>query len=174
MVVIQLHQPKTETFDTATGTNTDPKGIVREVDDYHEHPWGLYMARPTPGRRQFHYIESWLLPAWGIRATDFWFNPGYERNQDLYLDIVSVDRDHTTWRTTDLYVDIVLRTGQGLDILDTEELLEALTAGLLTTAQATDALRTAYDTIDGLARHHYNLMSWLAASDVRLSWQRHS
>lgn len=169
----QLHEPKVETFDTTAHTNTDPKGIVRDVDEYREHSWGLYMARPTPGRRQFHYIESWLLPGWNLRATDFWFNPGYEHDQDFYLDIVTVDRHDATWRTTDLYVDIIVRDGQGLDVIDTEELLEAAAAGLLTPAQATDALRTTYSTIDGLASHDYDLMSWLATRDIHLTWQRH-
>lgn len=168
----QLHQPKIETFDIAARTNTDPKGIVRDVDDYRERSWGLYMARPTPGRRQFHYIESWLLPRWNLRATDFWFNPGYEHDQDFYLDIVSVDQHDTTWATTDLYVDIVVRSGHGLEVIDTEELLEAATTGLLSQAQATGALQTTYNTINGLARHDYDLVAWLAAGGIHLTWQR--
>ena len=45
-----IHPPKRETFDLTTRTNTDPKGINRAVDVYTVQPWGLYMARPTPGR----------------------------------------------------------------------------------------------------------------------------
>ena len=60
---------------------------MRAVDVYTVTPWGLYMARPTPGRAQFHYLESWLLPSLGLRATVFHFNPGYERDQDFYLDV---------------------------------------------------------------------------------------
>ncbi len=82
-----IHPPKHETFDLVARTNTDPKGIVRAVDVYTVKPWGLYMARPTPGRAQFHYLESWLLPALGLRATVFHFNPGHERDQDFYLDV---------------------------------------------------------------------------------------
>ena len=63
-----VHPPKQETFDLVGYTNTDPKGIVRAVDEYLVTPWGLYMARPTPGRTQFHYLESWLLPSLGLRA----------------------------------------------------------------------------------------------------------
>jgi predicted RNA-binding protein associated with RNAse of E/G family len=53
-VTAHVHPPKRESFDVAAGTNTDNKGIVRAVDEYVVHPWGLYMARPTPGRVQFH------------------------------------------------------------------------------------------------------------------------
>ena len=60
---------------------------MRAVDDYIVRPWGLYLARPTPGRAQFHYLESWLLPSLGLRATIFHFNPGHERDHDYYLDV---------------------------------------------------------------------------------------
>ena len=30
---------------------------MRAVDEYAVHPWGLYVARPTPGRAQFHYLD---------------------------------------------------------------------------------------------------------------------
>ena len=42
---------------------------MRDVDVYAVHPWGLYMARPTPGRAQFHYLESWLLPSLSLRVS---------------------------------------------------------------------------------------------------------
>src|SRR5947209_11283317 len=82
-----MHPPKRETFDLREHTNTDPKGIPRAVDQYTVQPWGLYLARPTPGRAQFHYLESWLLPSLGLRASVFHFNPGFEREQDYYLDV---------------------------------------------------------------------------------------
>ena len=51
-----IHPPKRETFDLTTRTNTDPKGINRAVDVYTVQPWGLYMARPTPGG---HSSTTW-------------------------------------------------------------------------------------------------------------------
>lgn len=60
---------------------------MRAVDEYTVHPWGLYLARPTPGRAQFHYLESWLLPSLGLRATVFHFNPSHKRDHDYYLDV---------------------------------------------------------------------------------------
>src|SRR5947209_15928214 len=73
-----MHPPKRVTFDLRAGANTDPKGVLRAVDEYTVQPWGLYVARPTPGRAHFHYLESWLLPSLGLRATVFHFNPGFE------------------------------------------------------------------------------------------------
>ena len=59
-------RPSTKRSTWLARTNTDPKGIVRAVDEYVVQPWGLYVARPTPGRVQFHYLESWLLPSLGL------------------------------------------------------------------------------------------------------------
>ena len=131
-----LHPPKRERFDVSAGVNIDPKGIARSVEEYRVEPFGLYMARPTPGRAQFHYLESWLLPDLGLRITDFWFSPGHERDQDFYLDVVTIDVHDDVWLTTDLYLDLAVRTGRSVTVLDTYELLEATTAGLLTREDA--------------------------------------
>lgn len=168
-----IHPPKVETFDIAAYTNIDPKGTVREVEDYRVEPFGLYVARPTPGRAEFTYLESWLLPALGLRVTDFWFSPGHERDQDFYLDVVGVERDGDTWRSTDFYLDIVLREGRGLKVLDTDELLAAGTAGLLSPADARKALEVTYRTVDGLAAHGHKLADWLSTLDIELTWRRH-
>lgn len=168
-----IHPPKIETFDVAADTNTDPKGIVRKVEEYRVEPFGLYIARPAPGRAQFHYLESWLLPELGLRLTDFWFSAGHDRDQDFYLDVVTVDRDGTTWRSTDWYLDIVVREGRGLDVLDTDELLAASAAGLLSPADARRALEIAYTTVAGLAAHGYKVPDWLSTMDIELTWRRH-
>lgn len=166
------HPPKVETFDLAARTNTDPKGIVRDVEEYRRTPFGLYLARPTPGRAQFHYLESWLLPALGLRVTDFWFNPGHERDQDFYLDVVSVEAGADRWTAKDLYLDLVLRTGKDVAVLDADELVAAVAAGLLTRREAGRAIDTAVGTVDALARHGYDLLRWLAGLDMDLTWRR--
>ncbi|WP_410672420.1 DUF402 domain-containing protein [Amycolatopsis sp. cmx-4-68] len=169
----ELHPPKVEIFDPAARVNIDPKGIHREVEEYREEPFGLYLARPTPGRAQFHYLESWLLPGLGLRLTDFWFAPGHERDQDFYLDVVRVRRDGPHWIATDLYVDLVLKDKLSLRVIDTDELLEAHAAGLLTAEDAEYALKTTYAAVEGLAAHGYDLTAWLAAKDITLTWRRH-
>ncbi|PRX46715.1 hypothetical protein B0I33_107293 [Prauserella shujinwangii] len=168
-----IHPPKTETFDVSARTNTDPKGIVRDVEEYRVRPFGLYMARPAPGRPQFRYLESWLLPDLGLRVTDFWFNPGHEREQDFYLDVVEVEIHGDTWLTTDLYLDLVLRNGRGVAVLDTDELLAAVRAGALAENRACRALETAYTAVDALAGHGYDLAEWLSTLDIELHWRRH-
>ena len=166
-----VHPPKRETFDLAARTNTDPKGIVRGVEEFAVRPWGLYMARPAPGRAQFHYLETWLLPALNLRATVFHFNPGYQLDQDFYLDIGRYTAGPDVWLAEDHYLDLVLRTGRDVALLDIDELVAAVSAGLLDPASAEQAIATAVATVDGLARHDYDLDRWLTVHDVALTWR---
>ena len=169
-----IHPPKRETFDLTARTNTDPKGFVRTVEVFTLRPWGLYMARPTPGRAQFHYLESWLLPALNLRVSVFHWNPGHERDQDFYLDVAQItvdDADGGRWCTEDHYVDLVVRTGERTELLDVDELLAALQMGLLTPEQAEQAIRTAVDTVAALAAHGHDLQSWLGSNGMALTWR---
>ena len=165
-----IHPPKVETFDVAAGTNTDPKGFVRTVDLYREAPYGLYLSRGMPDHPTLTHLRSWLLPALGIRVTDFSWKPGEERVQDHYIDIVDVTHDGTTWWTEDHYVDLVVHTGEHTEVLDLDELAEAVAAGLLDPVRAERALTTSHRTLAGLAAHGHDLDVWLATHDVALSW----
>jgi predicted RNA-binding protein associated with RNAse of E/G family len=170
-ILITIHAPKNETFDLVARTNTDPKGIVRAVDVYTVEPWGLYMARPTPGRVQFHYMESWLLPSLGLRATVFHFNPGHELDQDYYLDVGRYTPGPTVWHSEDHYLDLIVRTGIAVELSDVDELLTAVRHGLLTPEVGERAVETAVAAIDGLSRHGYDLDRWLAGSGMKLTWR---
>lgn len=144
---------------------------MRAVDVYTVRPWGLYLARPTPGRTQFHYIESWLLPSLGLRATVFHFNAGFERDQDYYLDIGEFTPGPTQWRSEDHYLDIVTRCGSGLELTDVDELVDAVRHGLLAPKVAEQAVRRAARAIDRLSHHDYDLVRWLAANGMELTWR---
>jgi predicted RNA-binding protein associated with RNAse of E/G family len=144
---------------------------VRAVDVYTVEPWGLYMARPTPGRAQFHYLESWLLPTLGLRVTVFHFNPGHERDQDYYVDVGLITPGETMWQAEDHYLDLVVHTGTGAELEDVDELLTAVRHRLLSPEAAEQAVHTAVSTMDGLSRHDYDLDRWLAGHDMALTWR---
>jgi len=170
-----VHAPKVELFDVTAMTNTDPKGVVRAVREYRVEPFGLFLARDVVDHPRIAAFESWLLPELGLRVTDWFFHPGRERDQDFYLDVVCIDLDSAglVWRTEDHYLDLVVHTGRGVQVVDTDELLEAVTAGLLDPAAARNALETTYAAVDGLARHGYRLDHWLATAGAWPTWTRH-
>jgi predicted RNA-binding protein associated with RNAse of E/G family len=129
------------------------------------------MARPTPGRTQFHYMESWLLPSLRLRATVFHFNPGHELDQDYYLDVGQYTPSANAWHSEDHYLDLVVRTGKGVELSDVDELLTAVRHGLLTPETGEQAVQTAVSAIDGLSRHGYDLNRWLADNGMLLTWR---
>ncbi len=167
-----MHPPKIETFDVAAGTNTDPKGFVRPVEEYREEQFGLYMSRPMVGHPRCDWVESWLLPELGIRVTDWEWNPGEERDQDFYIDITDVERTGAVWRTTDHYLDLVVRTGRDTEVLDVDEFLAALDSGLIGVQTADRALRTTHHTLAGIAGHGHDLDAWLATHGITLRWRK--
>ena len=170
---LDVHPPKIETFDVPAMANVDPKGFVRAVDQYRVEPFGLYLARPVIDRPDLAYRESWLLPGLDLQITDWYCHPGHERDRDFYLDVALVRPGERTWQLVDLYIDIELRTGRDVTVLDTDELLGALGAGLIDRATAQHALETTYRTVDQLAAHGYDLAAWLSDLGITLEWRRH-
>jgi uncharacterized protein len=144
---------------------------VRAVDVYTVKPWGLYMARPTPGRLQFHYLESWLLPSLGLRVNVFHFNPGHERAQDYYLDVGEFTAGDAVWRAEDHYLDIVTHTGERTELLDVDELLDAHRHGLVTSDTAERAIERAVHAVEGLSENGHDLHRWLAGIGMHLTWR---
>ncbi|MGH3532052.1 MAG: DUF402 domain-containing protein [Mycobacterium sp.] len=145
---------------------------MRAVDVYTVRPWGLYLARPAPGRAQFHYLESWLLPSLGLRATVFHFSPGHERDHDYYLDVGEYTPGPAAWRSEDHYLDLEVRTNRGVQVTDVDELLDAVRHGLLTPEAGEQAVRRAVTAVDGLSRYDYDLQRWLAANGMEITWRR--
>ncbi|QDQ97802.1 DUF402 domain-containing protein [Tomitella fengzijianii] len=164
------HPPKHETFDLRAKTNTDPKGFVRPVDEYRVEGWGLYMARPADHER-FHYLESWLLPGPALRVSVFHFTPGNEQDQDHYVDIGAFEDRGGKWTAEDHYLDLVVRTGRDTEVLDVDELFDAVAAGFLTGRAAETAVLRAFAAVDGIAAHGHDLIAWLAARGTPITFR---
>lgn len=165
-----MHPPKIQTFDVAAGINTDNKGFEREVAQYRVEPFGLYMSRAIVNRPSASWIRSWLLPDLGVCVSDWEWNPGHERDQDFYLDIAVIERGDPVWRMTDLYLDVVVRTGHPAQVVDIDEFVGAVAEGVLDRALAEYAMQRACAVVDALARHGDDLDTWLAVEGIALGW----
>jgi uncharacterized protein len=168
-----VHPPKIQTYDVPAGVNVDNKGFRRTVREYRTTPFGLHMSREIVGRASASWIESWLLPELGIVVSDWTWQPGHERDQDFYLDIARIEPGAETWRTTDLYLDVVVKTGRWSELLDADEFVEAVATGLLDAATAEWALHRTTDVIAALAAHGHDLDAWLATRGITLTWEGH-
>ena len=169
MSTVDLHPVKQETFDTASKTNTDPKGFLRDVDTFRVTDFGLYMARGANHPR-FGYLESWLLPQLGLRANIFHFRDGVDVEQEFYFDVADIDVDGDVWKTRDLYVDLVSNTGTPIDVLDIDELAAATSAGYITAEEAEKAIDVTLNAVEGITRHKDDAMEWLRAQGIDLTW----
>jgi predicted RNA-binding protein associated with RNAse of E/G family len=167
---LPIHPPKVELFDLEDMTNTDPKQIVRAVDEFRLESFGLYMARSMAGHPTLSYLESWLLPALGIRVSKFRWLPGHALDQDYYLDIVDIDTSPAQWKTRDYYLDITVRAGRDAEVVDVDEFLTATRADILDRESAQRALERTYRAVDGLARHQYDPQAWLQDEGCPVSW----
>ena len=67
----------------------------------------------------------------------------------------------------------MLKDKLSLRVIDTDELLAAVAAGLLSAEDAEDALKTTYAAVEGLRVHGYDLAAWLSTKDISLTWRRH-
>ncbi|GAB41459.1 DUF402 domain-containing protein [Gordonia sputi] len=167
-----LHPPKREIFDVLAMTNTDNKGFVRPVDRYEEASFGLYMSR-TADHPRFSHLESWLLPALGLRANIFHFVEGHRTGQRLYLDIGRFQGPDTDgrWHAEDWYLDLVDVPGRPLELIDVDELFEAHAAGLLSTDECQEAVYIARRALVGAAEQNHDIQKWLdVASGGHVSW----
>jgi predicted RNA-binding protein associated with RNAse of E/G family len=166
-----MHPPKIQTFDVSTGVNVDNKGLRREVTEFRRTPFGLYMSRAVVGRASASWLESWLLPDLGIVVSDWTWKPGHEREQDFYLDVARIEPGDPTWRTTDLYLDVIVKTGAWSEVLDVDEFVQATAHGLLDPDTAEWGLHRCVETMAALATHGHDLGAWLATHGIALTWK---
>ena len=166
-----MHPPKTVTFDVAAGVNIDTKGHERAVQEYRVTDFGLYMSRAMVDRPTAHWIQTWLLPGLGLAVTDWWWNPGHERDQDFYLDVCEIVRDGDRWLLTDLYLDIVVRSRRDAVVIDVDEFVGAVACGVLDPAAAEAAMHRTHRAVDGIAAHGHDLDAWLGGLGVELTWR---
>src|SRR5262245_52047914 len=151
-------------------TNTDPKGFTRRVDEYRHEEFGLFMARPVEGHPEISYFESWLLPRLGLRVSRWGAHSGESFMHDYYLDVVDIEVG-PAWRTTDLYLDITVRTGVQQELHDVDETLAALSAGLIDHEAARRAFERAFHAVDGIAAATWDVDAWLAGQGIRVTWR---
>lgn len=163
-----VHPPKIQVFDPVARVQIDTKGVRRPVDELRVHDWGLYVSRPVVARPNAWWIETWVLPGLGVCLSDWYWRPGHERDQDLYIDVAEIVSDGGVLRMTDLYLDLVVRRGRGTELLDVDEYVAAVAQGLLEPRLAELALERSHAVLDGLARHGHDHEAWLASLGVEL------
>jgi len=90
---------------------------------------------------------------------------------DFYVDVVEINAIGSVWKTTDLYLDLIVRTGHSVTVLDTDELIAAVQHKLITPERAQWALETTYSAVSGISAHGHDVVRWLTSSGCPTSWR---
>lgn len=159
---------KTERHDVPARQHHTNTG-VRPVQTYREHAQGLYVARDFVAHPRIRHWQAHLLPALNVVVCRYEFHG--PREHDYHIDVAAVTRAGSLWTVRDLYLDVLVHEGIAAEIVDTDELLAAHTAGFLATPELHRAVSTAHGVLSGLTRSRYDVNTWLAGEGVALEWR---
>nr|WP_272956116.1 DUF402 domain-containing protein [Actinopolymorpha rutila] len=115
-------------------------------------------------------MQSWILPGLHLRVSDFRAHPGMVRSEDHYVDVMATTVRGQVWRTVDHYLDILVRTGVDARVVDSDEFVAAVGAGLLGPADAERALEASYTAYAGIVGHGHDVDAWLRSLGIDLTW----
>ncbi len=122
----------------------------------------LYFGRQGANNPGIAYQERWLLPEQGWVVIRWTMQPGVEPfAYDWYVDIDRVDIEDSRWTITDRYLDMIVREGQGYEVLDADELAEAVGLGAIMLPDALSSLRSLDALCKALRRHDFSMLSLL-------------
>jgi predicted RNA-binding protein associated with RNAse of E/G family len=156
--------------DTVSAVRRYSSGTSRRLRTCQEERWGLRLECPTP-EDPFHDSEvTWLLPEMNLRLTHQRPRSRHARVGPSVLTAARVQREGTSWRTTDLLLGLSSTQGTAARIVRTEEFAAAVAGRILRTGDADLALRTVHRTLDDLSYHRHDLSAWLTGQHVFEVW----
>ena len=157
-------------------TNRDgAANSIRKIDEIILHNNLLYVAMPLEHSKNVKYIKANLIPELGLKITKFTFVNQETRQRfgayDYYVDIADIDFRADVWTLDDLYFDVLLWEHKKMEILDTDEFIEASRLGYLNDKQHASALENLHCFVSSLSLFQYDLDALLAAEDIELLWK---
>jgi predicted RNA-binding protein associated with RNAse of E/G family len=113
----------------------------------------LYVGFTLDWSRRFSYIEQWLIPASGWVINRFTMRPDAQPfPADWYIDIDHIEVEGNTWRVDDRFLDVIIHEGRGYEVLDADELADAIEQHEIETREVIGALRALHVLCDQLPR----------------------
>ena len=112
-----------------------------------------------------------FLVEWGGTAILLDVGQGVIRNLQRVLDPHDLSGIVIGHMHADHYLDIVVRNRRGAEVVDVDEFVAAVAAGLLSPTTAEAAMHRTHRALDGIAAHGHDLDAWLGELGIRLSWK---
>ena len=171
---IYSHQYKLTSKTEISNRNGLPNG-KRKIDDYILHDNLLYIALPLEHSKNVRYIKANLIPALGLKISKFTYVNEQTRQKygayEYYVDIADIKTGVDVWTLDDLYLDVLLWEHKRLEILDTDEFVEATKLGYLSNGQHARALQNLHNFVTKISLFEFDLDAYLASEGIRLIWK---
>lgn len=146
----------------ASQTVSARDGLFYPLDRMSMAEGALYFGRHGANNPGIAYQERWLLPEQGWVVIRWTMHPDAEPfGYDWYVDIDRVDVHADRWTITDRYLDMIVREGQGYEVLDADELAEAVGLGVIALPDALNCLRSLDALSKALRRHDFSMLALL-------------
>ena len=174
-----MHEIYSHQYNLKTKTElTNRDGLAnssRKIDDCILHNNLLYLAMPLEHSRNVKYIKANLIPSLGLKITKFTFVNEQTRQKfgayEYYIDIADIKTGSDVWTLDDLYLDVLLWEHKRLEILDTDEFIEASRLDYLSDGQHARALENLHNFVSKISLFKYDLDAYLASEGIRLIWK---
>ncbi len=157
---------KRETVDLDRMVHIDPEGNPRQLSLTERRGPATYIERPFPDHPVVRRFKAWHFPALGWRVCVYESDDG-PWPWDWYIDIARITdtsadrRGPRRLEVLDLFADVVVREGLNYEVLDLEELAEALRGGEISPGDAAWALERAQHLCRLLAEEGFSMRAVL-------------
>jgi len=160
---------------TETTNRNGSVNAIRKIDECIVFDNLLYLAMPLEQSKNVKYIKANFIPSLGLKISKFTFVNEETRQRfgayEYYVDIAEIKVAADIWTLDDLYLDVLLWEHKKLEILDTDEFVEASKLGYLSDRQHSYALESLHSFVNKLSSFHYDLDAYLASEGIRLLWK---
>lgn len=149
-----------EVVDARSATRSLPPATPVSLDRCRTAPWGLQITTVTPDDPFVLAETCWLLPGMGLRVRR---RRGPECADVTEIGAARIDVDGHLWRVTDLLLGLDVRPGRPARVAHHADFAAGVAGGVLTAADADEAMSTVHRVLGELVDHRHDLAAWADA-----------
>ena len=121
-----------------------------QVNELQECDGCLFVGREMVAHSQYRYLRSCLISEWSVQLCKYFRHDGHEHWCDWYADIGRVWQKEKSWFFEDLYVDVGVKESKWYEVLDCDDLAEALARGEISSDDAGFVMKNLQNFLDML------------------------
>lgn len=159
-----------EVVDTRAATRTLPLApehvVTRELDRWHVADWGIRTTVLSP-EDPFVLAETcWYVTDHGLRIRRRLPRDGDAAGTTTEIGAVRIVVDGAQWRSTDLLLGLEMLPGRPARVVHDADFAAAVAGGVLTGADADEAMSTVHRVLGELGDARHDLETWTASLGI--------